>query len=64
MKDRVWQESDLQAAQQRMGKGGVVWTATPSKGLRQPDECNLALISAAGSNPAPSPLYRSKWEAT
>lgn len=34
--------------------GGVVGTTSPSNGRRRRDECNRALISEAGSNPAPS----------
>ena len=56
-------EEEFAAMKKRVG-GGVVGTAKPSNGVRRRDECNRALISAAGSNPAPSPLgrYRSKGE--
>ena len=56
-----WTEADYQKVVKKWGRGGVVGTASPSKGVRRRDECNRALISAAGSNPAPSP-YASKWE--
>ena len=61
-----WSEDDLTQAMQRMGKGGVVGTAKPSKGVRGRDECDRALNSCAGSNPAPSPKkeFDSKWEET
>ena len=34
----------------------MVGTRNPSNGSRRRDECNRALISEAGSNPAPAPL--------
>ena len=43
-------------------RGGVVGTPTASKAVWGHDECNRALISKAGSNPALS-HYKSKWEA-
>ena len=54
--------TEAEFAKMKQARGGVVGTANLSKKGRRQDECNPALISAAGSNPAPSP-FRSPWEA-
>ena len=71
MSRKNWDTSGLKEALSRGGAkehGGVVGTRTPSNGARRRDECNRALISEAGSNPAHAPLeykgqaYKSKGE--
>lgn len=48
-------DADLAMMQNKVW-GSAVGTASPSKGGRRRGECNRALISAAGSNPAPAPF--------
>ena len=66
MRPRNVTEDEFREMKERV-RGGVVGTAKPSNGVRRRDECNRALISAAGSNPASSPPnqfapYANKWE--
>lgn len=70
MNDRVWQQSDLEAAVQRMSNrnkvmGGVVGTRYPTQGPAYARSREIAGVQA-GSNPAPSPKkqFDSKWEET
>ena len=56
MRPRNVTEEEFGEMKERV-RGGVVGTAKPSNGVRRRDECNRALISAAGSNPASSPTF-------